>query len=750
MFHAGRLNVAGFNTTKAINLQGMFYNCTRLDSLDLTSFDTGSATDMQYMFAGCANITRLDLSSFTMPKTNYINRMFQNCYKVEEIKFPKTLNSNSLTQMQYVFYNCYELKSVNMDAFTVNQVSTMLGMFRECRSIEKIDLYNWTIRSRSGSSYVDVREMFYMCWSLTTIYVGSGWNISYIGTASSNQGYNYVSDMFAGCTNLAGAYAISNPTTATYMYNSNPGNRAYGNYAQLGTTGYLSPKMLTNSSVYWSLDGTGELILEPAIGTYGELASCTSQTGQPWNSYIANIKAFSVQNGTVGVVRNGGIAGMFNGMNRLESVNLSGFDTVNATSMAYMFNGCSSLKELDVADLVTSNVTNMAYMFNGCSQLKSLNIKSFDTYKVSSMAYMFNGCSQLTSLDLSTFNTATVNNMSYMFYGCTLMSNLNISTFNVSAVSNMTSMFQNCLYLRTLDFANWSLSPTAASVTTTNMFSGDLRLTTVYVGSNWNKSSIGTSTNMFNGCVAIFGGRPYDPEHLDAFYAEGGAYLSEADVTITLNYINYTTSPGVPGSKIVAPLASPLSFPEPTREGYVFQGWYTSKACDDGTQVRLDSDGKYRPPASGILWAKWELTTYTISYDLGEGATNAETNVNDTETGTFVYSVGTPALRLAEPTNPGYTFVGWTYKNTSNGTTEITGLNTTTPTISFLQNATWGNAYPYRQLDAQPKHAHIVRQPVRRIRADQRAYGPRVLLGRPRLCEDSGLDRTDCRGRRAC
>ena len=45
------------------------------------------------------------------------------------------------------------------------------------------------------------------------------------------------------------------------------------------------------------------------------------------------------------------------------TIDLSGLDTSNVTTMSYMFEDCYSLKGLDLSDFYTNNETNMNSMF---------------------------------------------------------------------------------------------------------------------------------------------------------------------------------------------------------------------------------------------------------------------------------------------------------------------------------------------------------------------------------------------------
>ena len=66
--------------------------------------------------------------------------------------------------------------------------------------------------------------------------------------------------------------------------------------------------------------------------------------------------------------------------------------------MGSMFYGCNSLTSLDVSNFNTSNATNMNHMFRSCKSLKSLDISNFNTSKVSDMRYMFYYCESLITI----------------------------------------------------------------------------------------------------------------------------------------------------------------------------------------------------------------------------------------------------------------------------------------------------------------------------------------------------------------
>ena len=166
---------------------------------------------------------------------------------------------------------------------------------------------------------------------------------------------------------------------------------------------------------------------------------------------------------------------MFMG-NQSPDINLSGFDTSNVVDMSYMFWGASSLTGLNLNSFNTSNVTNMGGMFDYAKSLINLNIDNFNTSKVTDMNYMFSNTKSLKSLNLKKFNTSNVISMSYIFSGSGLTS-LDVSNFDTSKVKYMDSMFAG-LNLNSLDLSNFNtgnvtnMSYMFSSVTLSNL---DLR-----------------------------------------------------------------------------------------------------------------------------------------------------------------------------------------------------------------------------------------------------------------------------------
>ena len=214
---------------------------------------------------------------------------------------------------------------------------------------------------------------------------------------------------------------------------------------------------------------------------------------------------------------------MFNGCEKLNTLDLSGFDTSEVTNMSSMFCGCKSLSELDLSKFNTGNVTEMGGMFFNCINLSTLNLSGFDTSKATNMSSMFLGCNSLSELDLSSFNTSNVTNMSSMFWGCNSLSELDLSSFKTSNVTSMNSMFAACTNLSELDLSSFN---TNNVINMNSMFVSCTNIKKIYVGNKWSIDSVIYSNNMFISCSKIEGGAgtKYNSAFVDKSYAhvDGG------------------------------------------------------------------------------------------------------------------------------------------------------------------------------------------------------------------------------------
>ena len=151
---------------------------------------------------------------------------------------------------------------------------------------------------------------------------------------------------------------------------------------------------------------------------------------------------------------------MFYMMNSLKSIDVSGFNTSKVTDMNAMFDLTGVIEQLDVSNFDTSNVTDMRWMFFGLNKLKKLNLTNFDTNKVTNMYGMFDAMTDVSEIKFGTnFNTRNVTNMGRMFSRTSSIQQLDLSHFNTGNVTAMNDMFSLMTSLTQINFgANFDTS----------------------------------------------------------------------------------------------------------------------------------------------------------------------------------------------------------------------------------------------------------------------------------------------------
>lgn len=143
----------------------------------------------------------------------------------------------------------------------------------------------------------------------------------------------------------------------------------------------------------------------------------------------------------------------------------------------------------------------------------------------------------------------------------------------------------------------------------------------------------------------------------------------------TLEFRNVDTTDKIETVQFEAPLAGlftyqPSARPAGIPANYVFGGWYTSPACEDGTEA---SENLEKMPAGNVVvFAKWAPPKHTVNfYDIED---NLEISYEVEDSGSVAES-GAPNIQVPE----GSTFRGWcTREPNGDGTYLYTPFNFST------------------------------------------------------------------------
>lgn len=145
----------------------------------------------------------------------------------------------------------------------------------------------------------------------------------------------------------------------------------------------------------------------------------------------------------------------------------------------------------------------------------------------------------------------------------------------------------------------------------------------------------------------------YDDAHVVKWDANGGDFSGDTSSVET----KVNQGDAVSNSKV------------PTRVGYTFEGWSTSKN-GSGDSVTANGANATRPKSNVTYYARWKARTYSVAYVLNDGA------IIGANPAQYTYGVGVASFH--NPQRRGYRFDGW-YDNsgfTGARVTRIDGART--------------------------------------------------------------------------
>ena len=163
------------------------YRCSG-DTLkvEFKNFDTSSVTNMEYMFADCYSIKSLDLSNFNTSSVTDMGEMFSDCSGLTSLDL-SNFNTSSVTDMGGMFSDCSGLTSLDLSNFNTSSVTDMGFMFYNCNRLKSLDVTNF-----NTSSVTRMDRMFSECLRITSL------DVSNFDTSSVTD----ISDMFLRCNSL--------------------------------------------------------------------------------------------------------------------------------------------------------------------------------------------------------------------------------------------------------------------------------------------------------------------------------------------------------------------------------------------------------------------------------------------------------------------------------------------------------------------------------------------------------------------
>ena len=138
------------------------------------------------------------------------------------------------------------------------------------------------------------------------------------------------------------------------------------------------------------------------------------------------------------------LSGIFDRLNKVEVVDISGWDTSNVITMEDMFCFCDKLKNIiGIENLDVSNVEYANNMFYVCKKLVELDLTNWNPISLEYAYDMFSSCSNLKIIkNIENWQLPNIKDVSYMFYKCAKLdvdlSNWDLTNIKYSSNLKMT------------------------------------------------------------------------------------------------------------------------------------------------------------------------------------------------------------------------------------------------------------------------------------------------------------------------
>lgn len=428
---------------------------------------------LSYLFKGCQYMTNVPNLINYDALNNYVDivETFSDCKNLTEINI-NINNALGIGQMQYTFYNCQNLKTIN---------------FIQPNSFLQEDM----------GAYNDLSYAFSGCWNLTNINIDNGllapWSISasfancFNITDLSNFTLNVSSlsadptSTFSDCYNLVNFPIFENKSE--YPINSIS--------SMFQGCAYIGDSTLSNILNHFNLDNVTDIVTS--------FCGCVNLNSIPselnYDNIVYMTRTFcgiNVQDINLSVSNAISLQGSFSGAyykwntdtqsQVLVTVNtpLTNLTLTNCSNVQLMEEMCIDCKNLRSANIsnLSTNLYQCSYMFANCYNLVNVSFNDCNFNNVCNTTYMFANCYNLIDCPNISTLSSQLQQTDCMFANCYNL--VNVPTLNMEQVTYAYAMFENCHSL-----SNQSLE---------NIL--NMRLT--QIGLEYIYSYLGVTENQFN------------------------------------------------------------------------------------------------------------------------------------------------------------------------------------------------------------------------------------------------------------
>lgn len=536
-----------------------------------------------------ANDTRIKKAEFATPvEPTSMDRWFQGCSNLKEIDWTN-VDSSNCTSMASLLDSCSSLEECDLSALDTSNVENFAGIFRQMRPFAGFMDYvnNWdtssgtsfasmfagmkglneikpTFDTSNGTNFnnmfgyadfrvVDITGIDLSNAEMTHFMFGV---MQYLTTIKSYCPFELppgcaTLNMFTNSTRLVGGKGTTYSVTdgAYAKCDGGPSDPGYFTRVYQGrvTTIFSDRTLIINEDMAdreANIAAHGHVVGEYDPPPY----NYTTHGQQEWPSYgpdriefgpgtkptnldywlSSHAYAREVDFTNLDTSECTSMRGMCMNMEKIQTMDMSRFDTSNVTDMSSMFNGCHYLNDIRLFRN-TSNVTDFSRMFEDCWYIQTIpGVSTFDTSSATALFYMFANCRDLRGVSINRWDVSNVTNFQGIFFHCQSMADVLLDRWDVSNARTMAQMFEGCYALTdirmstigwvcpnltnaeemfksctNMKYINLASFAPNARWNSRSMFNNCQRLLKI-LAHDWN---VFPSDDMFVGCYSIEGGQ---------------------------------------------------------------------------------------------------------------------------------------------------------------------------------------------------------------------------------------------------
>ena len=419
-------DISGLNLEATSNFANMFGNCQSLERVNVGNITTGPNGSLYYMFWNCRSLVHLDLSGFDTHNVASTTSMFQDCAALETLDL-SGMNTDGVGDMKNMFQGCESLRQVKLGesfSFMGSGDAVLVNLPRG----------KW-LSAKTGQSYYanQISETRGHIADTYTFQGDDGSAVGHWGTCDWELTKNGILTVHPG----AGVEATGRVCPwADYSDNVK---------AIYFEDGVVMPEncefLFTKLNAVRRIE-FGEIDASQVRYIQGIFSECTSLES-------ASLSAFA------GLRMPAQVWGLFYECRALQEADISMLNFEDSTNFANMFGGCESLEDVTIGDISVGQAS-LWYMFYNCRALQHIDLSGFDTHNATDASYMFRDCVALETVDMSGMDTRNMGSMNGMFEGC---ENLR----QVTLGENFTFMGNGSVPLGSLPKGKWLSANTGKS-----------------------------------------------------------------------------------------------------------------------------------------------------------------------------------------------------------------------------------------------------------------------------------------------